>query len=116
MCHIFCHTNPILNLIPKIHARKGLIIYDTTNGITTLRKDVNIDHSNVLKKKWRRNILFFEGKGCVTKRDQIFLLTPYLVFFTKEPFKKKDFVPKIIFGRFESFNHQKPSFFIVCGK
>ncbi len=39
-----------MNLNPKTQARKGLIIYDTTNGIVTLRKHVNIDHSNVLKK------------------------------------------------------------------
>jgi hypothetical protein len=39
-----------LNLNPKTQARKGLIIYDTINGIATLRKHVNTSHSNVLKK------------------------------------------------------------------
>ncbi len=38
---ILCHNNPILNVNPKIQARKGLIIYNTTNGIATLRKHVN---------------------------------------------------------------------------
>ncbi len=33
MCCIFCHNNPILNVNPKIQARKGLIIYNGTNGI-----------------------------------------------------------------------------------
>jgi hypothetical protein len=41
------HNNPILNLNPKSQARKGLFIYNTTNGITTLRKHVNSNHSNV---------------------------------------------------------------------
>jgi hypothetical protein len=50
MCYILCHSNPILNLNLKTQARKGLIIYDTTNGIATLRKHVNTNHSNVLKR------------------------------------------------------------------
>jgi hypothetical protein len=50
MCYIPCHNNPILNLNPKTQARKGLIIYDITNGIATLKKHVNTNHSNVLKK------------------------------------------------------------------
>ncbi len=33
MCCIFCHNNPILNVNPKIQARKGLIIYNGTNDI-----------------------------------------------------------------------------------
>jgi len=33
MSCIFCHNNPILNVNPKIQARKGLIIYIGTNGI-----------------------------------------------------------------------------------
>jgi hypothetical protein len=33
ICCIICHNNPILNL----KARKGLIIYDTMNAITTLK-------------------------------------------------------------------------------
>jgi hypothetical protein len=35
---------------PKIQARKGLIIYNTTNGIVALKKYVNSKHYNVLKK------------------------------------------------------------------
>ncbi len=33
MCCILCHNNPILNVNPKIQARKGLIIYNGTNDI-----------------------------------------------------------------------------------
>jgi hypothetical protein len=45
-----CHNNPILNVNPKIQARKGLIIYNTTNGVATLKKHVNVNHFNILKK------------------------------------------------------------------
>ncbi len=34
---------------PKIQARKGLIIYYTTNGITTLKKHVDANHFIVVK-------------------------------------------------------------------
>jgi hypothetical protein len=47
---ILCHNNLILNLNPKTQARKWLIIYNTINGIVALKKHVNSDHSNVLKK------------------------------------------------------------------
>jgi hypothetical protein len=47
-----------LNLNPKTQARKGLIICNIINGIIALKKHVNSDHSNVL----RRGELSFEGK------------------------------------------------------
>jgi hypothetical protein len=42
-----CHNNPILNVNPKTQTRKGLIIYNTINGIAALREHVNLDHSNI---------------------------------------------------------------------
>jgi hypothetical protein len=50
MHFILYHNNPKLNLNPKIQARKGLIKYNTTNGITAFRKHVNSNHCNVFKK------------------------------------------------------------------
>jgi hypothetical protein len=47
-CCILCYNSPILNLNPKIQARKKIIIYNTINGITTLKKHVNLNHSNLL--------------------------------------------------------------------
>ncbi len=44
---IFCHNNPILNVNPKTQAKKKLTIYNTTNGIATLRKYVNSNHYNI---------------------------------------------------------------------
>jgi hypothetical protein len=47
---IFYYNSPILNLSSKTQARQGLIIYNTTNGITTLKKHVNSDHCNIFFK------------------------------------------------------------------
>jgi hypothetical protein len=47
---ILCYNSPILFCNPKIQARKGLIIYNTTNGITTtLKKHVNLGHFIIAK-------------------------------------------------------------------
>jgi len=44
---IIYHNNPILYLNLKTQARKGLIIYNTNNSITALKKHVNLDHFDV---------------------------------------------------------------------
>jgi cytochrome c-type biogenesis protein CcmH/NrfF len=45
---IICQKSSILNLNPKIQTRiRNLIISNTTDGITTLRKHVNPDHCNI---------------------------------------------------------------------
>ncbi len=47
--HIICYNSPILFCNPKIQARKGLIIYNTMNGITRLKKHVDANHSIIAK-------------------------------------------------------------------
>ncbi len=47
MHYIFCHNSLVLNSNPKTQANKGLIIYNTTNGIAELRKHVNSDHCKI---------------------------------------------------------------------
>jgi len=46
-----------LSLNPKTQTRRGLIIYNTTNGIVALRKHGSVDHS----------IFFFKIKKEVNK-------------------------------------------------
>jgi hypothetical protein len=46
MHFIFYRNNLMLNLNPKTQARKGFIIYNTTNGVTTLKRHDNLDHCN----------------------------------------------------------------------
>jgi hypothetical protein len=46
---ILCYNTPILFCNPKTQARKGLIIYNTTNGVTTLKKHVNAKHFIIAK-------------------------------------------------------------------
>jgi hypothetical protein len=51
------HNNPILNLNPKTQTRKGLIIYNTTNGIATSRKHVNSYHCTMFLKNLKKLIV-----------------------------------------------------------
>jgi hypothetical protein len=87
---ILCHNNPILNVNPKIQTRKGLIIYNSSYGIAALRKHVNSYRLNILQIfEEKNNCPLREMKDNLPKKNQIFILIPYLVFFaTKEPFKK----------------------------
>jgi hypothetical protein len=62
MCYIICHNNPVLNLNPKTQARKGSIIYNTMNGIVTLKKHIN---SNLFFL-----IIFFEDKVNYLLREE----------------------------------------------
>ncbi len=90
MHSIFCHNNLILNVNPKIQARKGLIIYNTINGITTLRKHVNSDHFKIKKKfekKFNCPLKQDERKPSI-KRPNIVFYSMFSFFATKEPFKK----------------------------
>jgi hypothetical protein len=50
MCYIICYYGPILNLNPKTRGRRGLITYNTTNGIIALSKHVNVDYYNIYLK------------------------------------------------------------------
>jgi hypothetical protein len=61
-CCIFCHNNLVLNLNSKIQARKGSIIHNTIDGITTLRKHVNSNHCTILKK--------FEEVNCPSMENE----------------------------------------------
>jgi hypothetical protein len=46
---ILCYVNPILIINAKIQARKGLMLYNSTNGITTSKKHVYADHCVIAK-------------------------------------------------------------------
>ncbi len=45
----FCYNSMVLVCNVKIEARKGLILYNITNGIKTLKNYVNVDHSIIAK-------------------------------------------------------------------
>ncbi len=73
MCCIICHNNLILNLNPKTQARKGLIIYNTINGIAALRKHVNSGLFNVFLKFEKVNFPLMEEERQPSKnRPKIF--------------------------------------------
>ncbi len=89
---ISCHNNPILNVNPKNQARKGLIIYNTINVIATLRKHVNLDHFNILK-KFEKEVncpLREDEKRLSKKRTNISSNSISNSFVAKKSFKKDD--------------------------
>ncbi len=72
---ILCYNCLVLVCNPKIEARKGLILYNITNGIKTLKKYVNVDHSIIAKmfKEKVNNSLKREVEKQPTKKNQIHL-------------------------------------------
>jgi hypothetical protein len=80
-----------LNVNPKTQTRKGLIIYNTINGIVALRKHVNLDHFNILKFQEEINCPLREDKKQLSKkRPNVFLNSISSFFVAKKPFKKDD--------------------------
>jgi hypothetical protein len=83
----------ILKINAKTHVTKGLILYNITNGITTLKKYVFSYHSYIAK-------MFEEEANNVLKRNlekRLAKKRPNLItnvisnfFVTKYPFRKKD--------------------------
>ncbi len=86
-----CYNSPILFCNPKIQARKGLIIYNTTNGITTLKKHVNAKHFILAKNvcgRSKQSIKRRSGKTTCQKRSKSSNIAIINSFTTKDPFQK----------------------------
>jgi hypothetical protein len=66
---IFCHFNPILITNAKTQARKGLILYNSANGITTLKKHVYVDHCIITKMFEEVNNLLKDVERHLQKKD-----------------------------------------------
>ncbi len=49
MCCILCYQEPIIGINSKIQTRKELIFYYKTNGITFLKKLVDVEHTVIAK-------------------------------------------------------------------
>jgi hypothetical protein len=70
-----------------------------------LRKHVNLDHSNILKSlKKKLIVLWGKMKDNLPKRDQMFLLIPYLVFLLQKNLLERWCAIKTIYRRFYYFN------------
>jgi hypothetical protein len=70
---ILCCNNPILVYNLKIQARKGLTLYNTTNGIITLKKHVNANHFIIAKKFEEEMNSRLKGEVELAKKIQIHL-------------------------------------------
>jgi len=79
---ILCYNSPVLFCNPKTQARKDLIIYNTTNGITKLKKKVNANDFIIVKmfEKEINNLVRREVEKQLAKKIQIHL-TMQLFFF-----------------------------------
>ncbi len=85
---ILCHNDSILNVNPKTKARKGLVIHNSSNGISTLKKHVNLDHPNIFL-KFEKEIncpLREDEKQPFKKRPNVSSISISSFFVTKEPF------------------------------
>jgi hypothetical protein len=89
---IFCYVNLFLISNVKTEARKGLILYNSANGIIALKKHVYANHgriakifekiTNLIKKPYERQL--------AKKRPHINRTTIFNFFITKDFYKKYD--------------------------
>jgi len=88
---IFCYINPILIKNPKNKAKKSLILCNTTNGITTLKKHVSTNYY-ILGKKFEEEMNSLlkrkEEKQPTKKRPNISRCFISNLFVTKELSRK----------------------------
>jgi hypothetical protein len=83
-----------LNLNSRNQARRGLIIYNTTNGITTLKKHAMYTIFILFfseKKKNKMNSLREDERQPSKKRPNMSTSSISKFFAIKEPFKRKRF-------------------------
>jgi hypothetical protein len=76
----------------KTPTRKGFILYNTSNGITTLRNNVLLDHLKITKmfKKEVNNPIKEELERQLTqKKDLICLMSQFLTFLLQEILSKR---------------------------
>ncbi len=88
---IFCYNNPILFCNPKTQARKSRIIYNTTNGITTLKKHVNANDfitANMFEEEINNLVRGKVEKQLAKKKSNTSNNAIVNFFVTKEPFQK----------------------------
>jgi hypothetical protein len=81
-----------LNVNPKTQARKGLIIYDSSNRIVALRKCVNSDHLNIFLKFEKKINCPLKGneRQPSKKKPNVSSNSISSFFVAKKPFKKDD--------------------------
>jgi len=90
---ILCYTSLVLVSNLKTQARKGLILYNISNGITTLRKHVLSYHlkiAKMFKEKVNNPIREDLERQLAKKRHNLSSVAICNFFVKKDPFKKDD--------------------------
>jgi hypothetical protein len=92
---IFCYKNPVIGINPRTQARKELISYYKTNGITSLEKHVDVDHSfiaQVFEEEVNNLLRSTEEKPPSKKKLNPSRGSIFKLFSIKDTFKKEDVV------------------------
>jgi hypothetical protein len=93
---ILCYNSPVLNLNPKLQARRKLIIYYTISCMIFIKKTCKFKPFQSFFLKWKRSKQSFEKIWMIIKKKkkQTCLLVPYLFFLLE-----RSLLRKMIFGR-----------------
>jgi hypothetical protein len=100
MRYIFCYHIFVLFCNPKTQTRKGLILYNTANGITSLKKHVKVNYFIIAKmfENEMNNPLKGElEKTTCKKRSNLAGSAIINVFATKDPLPKYHMQQKLFF-------------------
>jgi hypothetical protein len=93
MCHVFCYKKLVIGINPRIQARKGLISYYKTNGITFLEKHVDVDHSfiaQIFEEEMNSLLTWIKERWPSKKIMNPFGGSIFNFFLVKDTLKKKD--------------------------
>jgi len=111
---ILCYQKLIIGINLKTQARKRLISYYKTNGITSLKQHVDVEHTIIAKKI--EEVIFLlkrrEEKKPTKKRAIVF----GGIFFYQKFLQKRGCSIERIFRRPRSFDCQKKITNLICGK
>jgi hypothetical protein len=95
---ITCYNSQVLVYNFKIQERKHLIIYNTTNGITTLKKHMNASHYSTAKmfeKEVNNQLKGKVKKQLAKKQNQIHIIVQLSNFCYQITFPKGSYVAKM---------------------
>ncbi len=96
---IHCYHNLVIEINPKTQLKKRSISYYNTNGITSLKKHVDENHSLITKsfeEKMNSLLKSIEERQPSKKRTNLFGRSISKNNYVKDSFKKKD-VPQIFY-------------------
>jgi len=113
-----CYQKLVIGINSKTQARKGLISYYKTNGITSLKKHVDVIHIIIVKmfEEEVNSLLKRKEEKQPTKKITIMSDGSIFNFIYQRFLKKKGCATERIFRRLGPFDYQKKFTNSICGK